>query len=63
VIEENLELAILVVVAFSCLPIALELLKAWREKRTSAVADVAHDLLDPDLGDLVEEARHPDGQL
>ncbi len=63
VIEENLELAILTVVGFSCLPIALELYKAWREKRASAVADVAHDLLDPDLGDMVEEARHPDGRL
>jgi hypothetical protein len=27
------------------------------------VGDVAHDLLDPDLGDMVEEARHPDGQI
>ncbi len=63
VIEANLELAILVVVAFSCAPIGIELFKAWREKRSSAVADVAHDLLDPDLGDMVEEARHPDGKL
>jgi membrane-associated protein len=63
VIEENLELAILVVVAISCAPIAIELVKAWRERRHSVVADVAHDLLDPDLGDMVEEARHPDGRL
>jgi membrane-associated protein len=63
VIEQNLELAILTVVAFSCLPIVIELLKARREKRHSIVADVAHDLLEPDLGDMVEEARHPDGQL
>jgi membrane-associated protein len=63
VIEENLELAILTVVAFSCLPIARELYKAWREKRSSAIADVAHDLLEPDLDDMVEEARHPDGKL
>ncbi len=63
VIEENLELAILMVVGISCLPIAIELYRAWRGKRASAMADVAHDLLDPDLGDMVEEARHPDGQL
>ena len=63
VIEENLELAILTVVAFSCAPIAIELYKAWRGKRASAMADVAHDLLDPDLDDMIEEARHPDGQL
>ena len=42
---------------------ARELYKAWREKRASSIEDVAHDLLDPDLGDMVEEARHPDGQL
>jgi membrane-associated protein len=63
VIEENLEAAILLVVAISCLPIAHELLKARREKRDSALEGVARDLLDTDLGDLVEEARRPDGQL
>ena len=63
VIEQNLELAILCVVGISCAPIALELLKARKEKRHSALADVAHDLLDPDLGDLVDEARDPDGKL
>ena len=47
VIEQNLELAILSVVAISCLPIVLELLKARRERRHSVVADVAHDLLEP----------------
>ncbi len=62
VIEENLELAILTVVAFSCLPIAIELYKAWRERRHSVVADVAHDLLEHPV-ELVEEARHPDGNL
>jgi membrane-associated protein len=62
-IEKNLELAILVVVGISCMPIAFELLKAQREKRHTVVGDVAHDLLDPDLGDMVEEARHPDGQI
>lgn len=63
VIEQNLELAILTVVAISCAPIAFELLKARREKRHTVVGDVAHDLLEPDLGDIVEEARHPDGRL
>jgi membrane-associated protein len=63
VIEENLELAILAVVGVSLLPIVLEVLKSRREHRHSIAADVAHDLLDPDLGDMVEEARHPDGQL
>ena len=63
VIEQNLELAILTVVAISCLPIAFELLKAHRERRHTVVGDVAHDLLEPDLGDMVDEARHPDGQL
>ena len=63
VIEQNLELAILTVVTVSCIPIGLELYKAWREKRHTVVGDVAHDLLEPDLGDLVDEARHPDGQL
>ena len=63
VIEENLEAAILLVVAISCLPIGFELLKARREKRHSTLGDVAHDLLEPDLGEMVDEARHPDGQL
>jgi membrane-associated protein len=63
VIEENLEIAILLVVAISLLPIAFEILKARRERRHSVMADVAHDLLDPDLGDLVDEARHPDGRI
>ena len=63
VIEQNLELAILAVVAISCSPIAYELIKARKEHRPSVVADVAHDLLDPALGDLVDEAREPDGTL
>jgi membrane-associated protein len=63
VIEQNLEIAILLVVAISCAPIAVELLRARREKRSTAAMDVAHDLLDPDLGDMVEEARHPDGRV
>jgi membrane-associated protein len=63
VIEQNLEIAILLVVAISCAPIAIELLRARRDKRSTAAMDVAHDLLDPDLGDMVEEARHPDGRV
>ena len=63
VIEQNLEAAILLVVCISCLPIAHELLKARREKRHSALEDVAHDLLDPGVENLVDEARHPDGKL
>jgi membrane-associated protein len=62
VIEENLELAILSIVAISVVPIALELWKAHKEKRSVAL-DVAHDLLDPDLEDLAEEAVHPDGRI
>lgn len=47
VIEKNLELAILAVVAISCAPIVIELLKARAERRSSVVIDVAQDLLDP----------------
>jgi membrane-associated protein len=63
VIEQNLEATIMLVVAVSVAPIGLELLKARKERRHSLVADVTHDLLDPGLADMVEEARHPDGQL
>jgi membrane-associated protein len=63
VIEQNLELAILTVVAISCSPIIYELVKSRREKRHLEVEDVAHDLLEPHLRDIVDEARHPDGQL
>ena len=45
------------------MPIVYELLKARKEKRHSVLGDVAHDLLEPDLGEMVDEARHPDGQL
>ena len=62
VIEQNLELAILTIVAVSVVPIARELWKARKEKRSVAL-DVAHDLLDPDLEDLAEEAVHPDGRI
>jgi membrane-associated protein len=63
VVEENLELAILAVVGISILPIVLEVLKARKEKRHSVAADVAHDLLEPGLVDMVEESIHPDGKL
>lgn len=63
IVEKNLEIAILAVVAVSCAPIAIELLRARRQKRPSAAVDVASDLLHTDLGDLVEEARDPDGRL
>lgn len=63
VIEQNLEIAILLVVGISLLPIVFEVVKARRGKARSATLDVAHDLLDPDLDDLVDEARHPDGRL
>jgi membrane-associated protein len=61
-VEENLEVAILAVVGISVLPIAIELLKARREKQTVAV-DIAHDLLDPDLDDMAREAVKPDGHI
>jgi membrane-associated protein len=63
VVEENLELAILLVVAISLMPIVLEVLRARRDRDHNRLADAAHDLLDPDLDDMVEEARHPDGTL
>jgi membrane-associated protein len=63
VIEQNLELAILTVVAISCAPIAVELWKARKEKRHSALVDVAHDLFEPRVGEMIDEARHPDGTL
>jgi membrane-associated protein len=62
VVKNNLEIAILTIVAISFVPIAVELWKARRERR-SVPLDVAHDLLDPDLGDMAEEAVHPDGRL
>jgi membrane-associated protein len=62
VIEQNLELAILSIVAISVVPIALELWKARKEKRSVAL-DVAHDLLEPDFEELAEEAVHPDGRI
>ena len=63
VIEQNLELAILAVVGISVLPIAIELLRARKAHRSSPIVDVAHDLIDPALHDIVEEAVHPDGKL
>ena len=61
-VEQNLEVAILTVVAISLLPIARELWKARKEKRSLAL-DMAHDLVDPDLDDLAEEAIRPDGRI
>lgn len=61
VIEQNLEIAILTIVALSVTPIALELWKGRKERRTSI--DVAHDLLDERPSELVDEAIHPDGRL
>jgi membrane-associated protein len=61
-VEENLEVAILAVVGISVLPIAIELLKARREKQTVAV-DIAHDLLDPDLEEIAREVVKPDGHI
>jgi membrane-associated protein len=62
-VEENLEIAILTVVAISVIPIALELWKARREKQRHPAVDVAHDLLDPGIGEMTAEALDPDGQL
>jgi membrane-associated protein len=62
VIEQNIEVAALIVVGISVTPIVFELLKARKEKQ-SVAADIAHDLLDPDLDELAREALEPDGQL
>jgi membrane-associated protein len=61
-VEQNLELAILTVVAISVLPIVIELLKARKEKRLIAL-DMAHDIVDPGLGELTREVVEPDGRL
>lgn len=63
VIEQNLELAILLLVALSVTPIAVEMLRARRRRRRSTIADVTHDLLDPGVEGMYDEARHPDGRL
>ena len=55
-------IAILLVVAISFLPIAIELWKARREKRSLAL-DMAHDLVDPGLLEVTREAIDPDGRL
>jgi membrane-associated protein len=62
VVEKNLEIAILAVVAISITPMVIEILKARREKRRAA-ADIVHDLVDPGLGELAREAVDPDGRL
>ena len=61
-VEQNLELAILTIVAISVLPIVIELLKARKEKRLIAL-DMAHDIVDPGLGELTREVVEPDGRL
>jgi membrane-associated protein len=62
VVEQNLEVAILAVVAISITPMVIEILKARRERRKAA-ADIVHDLVDPGLGELAREAVDPDGRL
>jgi membrane-associated protein len=62
VVEQNLEIAILAVVAISITPMVIEILKARRERRQAA-ADIVHDLVDPGLGELAREAVDPDGRL
>jgi membrane-associated protein len=61
-VEQNLEVAILAVVAISITPMVIEILKARRERRKAA-ADIVHDLIDPGLGELAREAVDPDGRL
>ena len=62
-IENNLEIAILAVVAISASPIAIELWRARKEKQRSVALDMAHDVVDPGLGELTHEAVDPDGRL
>lgn len=61
-IENNLEIAILTVVAISLIPIVVELVKARREKQSMAL-DMAHDIVDPGLAELTREVVEPDGHL
>jgi hypothetical protein len=61
VVEQNLEIAILLVVAISFMPIAIELWKARKER--SLALDMAHDLVDPGLVEVTREAVDPDGRL
>jgi membrane-associated protein len=61
-VERNLEIAILTVVAISVMPIAIELWKAHKERRFLAL-DMAHDIVDPGLGELTREVVEPDGRL
>jgi membrane-associated protein len=60
-VEQNLEIAILTVVAISLLPIVIELWKARKER--SLALDMAHDLVDPGLVEVTREAVDPDGRL
>jgi membrane-associated protein len=61
-VERNLEIAILTVVAISVMPIAVELWRAHKERRSLAL-DMAHDIVDPGLGELTREVVEPDGRL
>ena len=61
VVEQNLEIAILLVVAISFMPIAIELWRARKER--SLALDMAHDLVDPGLVEVTREAVDPDGRL
>ncbi len=60
-VEQNLEIAILMVVAISLMPIVIELWKARKER--SLALDMAHDLVDPGLVEATREAVDPDGRL
>ncbi len=61
-IANHLELAILSVVAISLIPIAVEMVKARRERSTVPL-DMVHDIVDPDLAEFAHEAIEPDGRL
>ena len=50
-------------VAISASPIAIELWRARKEKQRSVALDMAHDVVDPGLGELTHEAVDPDGRL
>ena len=60
-IEQNLEVAILAVVAISVMPIVIELLKARRAQVGGAGRGARPPR--PDLGELTSEAIHPDGRI
>jgi membrane-associated protein len=64
VVEENLEIAILAVVAISCTPIALEVVKARREKRHTfndleIAAELAEEVIEDEDHDLTTPPSTP----